>query len=114
MRAQAASLAVVTPVAQGNVLVNVAGAVNFAAMVSAISSYFLTSSLGTDCVSASLPKPVPKSSLGTPMAKLVESSFRSFRVLLYSNCVRRRSGARGTTGVVGQLRRATPSPPAPA
>src|SRR5687767_5269196 len=94
-RAQEASVVAVTAAAHGASLLQSAGVVvTRRAIPSAIAPYCSASRLDTDSASASLPKPLPISSPGRAFAGWVASPSRSRTVLLYSNGVSRRTGAR--------------------
>jgi hypothetical protein len=89
-----ALLCAVILAAQGACFASIAGvSVTRVAISSATVPYCSASKLDTDCASASLPKPLPSSSLGSALAGLVASPSTSRKVLLSSKRVRRRSGA---------------------
>src|SRR6266545_163180 len=95
VRAHDSSLAVVTALAHEFSRPSaVAFKVARAASSSAAARYPLASRLETDWLSASLPKPLPRVSLGNQSLGGVVSRSRSRTVLLNSNVVSRRSGAR--------------------
>jgi len=92
--AQAVSEALsVTCVAHGARVPMRSEAVAAAATFSAALTYCSISAGTTFCALASLPKPLPDSSLGKALAGEVMSASKSRTVLLYSKRVRRRMGA---------------------
>ena len=79
----------------------------------AIVAYCSTRKLETGCWSASLPKPLPKSSAGSEFAGELVSPKRLATVLLYSKRVRRRIDARLGCGVEQSTTGSLVVPPAP-